>query len=79
MVDIFRRLQGLEKGIKDGVETYKNIVSRKPEEELRTERIYLRVTKDEKYIIKSVAKLKHKSISDYSRESIFNAINKYIK
>lgn len=80
MREIFNKLYGLEKGIDEGIKTYKNIVHRKDDEDLRTERAYIRLTKEEKEMLKTLAKIRHQNVSDFVRLIIFDAyLNEFIK
>lgn len=61
---------------------FKNILGNyvKDEEEIRNERIYIRVTKEEKEIIAFLAKNRHQSKSDFIRTLVFvKYLNDFIK
>lgn len=80
MREIFQKIYGLEKGIDQGMKTYKNIVYRKDDEDLRNERVYIRLTKDEKEMLKNLAKIRHQNVSDFVRLVIFDTyLNEFIK
>lgn len=80
MREIFPKIYGLEKGIDEGIKTYKNIVYRKDDEDLRNERVYIRLTKDEKEMLKNLARIRHQNVSDFVRLVIFDTyLNEFIK
>lgn len=75
MSKVFEKIYGLEKGIEEGFKTYRKIVNgrpQKPIEQLKKERIYIRVTEEEKKEIEALANLNHKSTSEFIRHLIFN-------
>lgn len=80
MNKFFNKLYGIEKGVSEGIKTYKNIVELKDNEELRIKKVEVKLTIEEKELLKKVAKLKHKTMSDFIRDLIFNKyLDEFIK
>lgn len=72
MNKFFNKLYGIEKGFSEGIKTYKDIVELKDDSDLRIKKVEVKLTIEEKELLKKIAKLKHKTMSDFVRELIFN-------